>query len=210
VEHIFHARLLPRLQPPVALDVMSSLWPVVVARGLVRGERRRLTSTIYLAPSDPSWTKQFSLHASTIRDALSERVLLLEHVGSTSVPGLSAKPVIDMVLAVANAADESAYVPLLEARGFTLKIREPDWFEHRLLKAPDFAGNLHVFSIGCEEIDCMLTFRNWLRTHDDDRRVYEATKRQLAAQTWTDTQHYADAKSEVIQEILSRARSSTE
>ena len=170
----------------------------------------RLNATVYLAPYDPDWAKQFSLHARQIREALSERVLLLEHVGSTSVPGLSAKPVIDMVLVVANSTDEPSYVPQLEARGFVLTIREPDWFEHRLLKAPDIAGNLHVFSVGCEEIDRMLIFRDWLRMHDDDRRLYEETKRKLAAQTWADTQHYADAKSDVVREILSRARGSTE
>lgn len=174
------------------------------------GERKPLNGTIYLAPYDPDWPKQFSLHAKQIREALSQRVLLLEHVGSTSVPGLSAKPVIDMVLAVSNSADEPSYVPLLEARGFVLRIREPDWFQHRLLKAPDIAGNLHVFSIGCEEIDRMLTFRDWLRAHDEDRRLYEQTKRRLAALTWKDTQHYADAKSDVVREILSRAQRSAE
>ena len=102
-------------------------------------------------------------------------------------------------------ADESYYVPLLEEKGFVLRIREPDWFEHRVLKTPDIAGNLHVFSVGCEEIDRMLAFRNWLRSHDDDRRFYEETKRELAAQTWKDIQNYADAKSEVVQEILARA-----
>ena len=131
--------------------------------------------------------------------------MLLEHVGSTSVPGLSAKPIIDIVLAVANSADESSYVPLLEEKGFVLRIREPDWFEHRVLKTPDIAGNLHVFSVGCEEIDRMLAFRNWLRSDDDDRRFYEETKRELAARTWKDIQNYADAKSEIVQEILARA-----
>ena len=169
------------------------------------GERKPLNSTIYLAPYDPDWPSQFSRQASHIRDALSEKVLLLEHVGSTSVPGLSAKPIIDMVLAVSNSADEPSYVPLLEEKGFVLRIREPDWFEHRLLKTPDIAGNLHVFSVGCDEIDRILAFRNWLRLHDDDRRLYEETKRELAARTWKDIQNYADAKSEVVQEILTRA-----
>jgi GrpB-like predicted nucleotidyltransferase (UPF0157 family) len=177
-------------------------------RAVTLGERTPSNGTVCLAPYDPDWTKQFSLHATHIRGALSERVLLLEHVGSTSVPGLSAKPVIDMVLAVSNSADEPSYVPLLEARGFVLRIREPDWFQHRLLKAPDIAGNLHVFSLGCEEVDRMLMFRDWLRAHDDDRRLYEETKRKLAAQTWKHTQHYADAKSEVVREILARARRS--
>ena len=179
-------------------------------RAVTVGERTPLNSTVYLAPYDPDWTKQFSLHARHIRDALSEGVLLLEHVGSTSVPGLWAKPVIDMVLVVSNSADEQSYVPALEALGFVLRIREPDWFQHRLLKASDIAGNLHVFSIGCEEVNRMLMIRDWLRTHDDDRQLYEETKRKLAAQTWEETQHYADAKSEVVREILGRAGRSTE
>jgi len=169
------------------------------------GEREPLNSTIYLAPYDPDWPSQFSLQARRIRDALSEKVLLLEHIGSTSVPGLSAKPIIDMVLAVSNSADESFYVPPLEEQGFVLRIREPDWFEHRLLKAPNIEGHLHIFSVGCEEIDRMLAFRDWLRVREDDRRLYEETKRKLAARTWKHAQNYADAKSEVVQEILARA-----
>src|SRR5262245_26550990 len=109
------------------------------------GERKPLNGTVYLAPYDPDWPSQFSSHARRIREALAEKVLLLEHVGSTAVPGLSAKPVIDVVLAVEDSADEASYVSALEEQGFVLEIREPGWFEHRLLKAPDFAGNLHVF-----------------------------------------------------------------
>jgi GrpB-like predicted nucleotidyltransferase (UPF0157 family) len=169
------------------------------------GEREPLNGSIYLAPYDPEWASQFSLQADRIRSALAEKVLRLEHVGSTSVPGLSAKPIIDMVLAVPNSADESSYVPPLEKLGFVLRIREPDWFEHRLLKAPDIDGNLHVFSISCEEIDRMIAFRDWLRAHDEDRRRYEVTKRELAARTWRHVQNYADAKSEIVREILTRA-----
>jgi GrpB-like predicted nucleotidyltransferase (UPF0157 family) len=169
------------------------------------GEGEPLNGTIYLSPYDPGWTSQFSLQAARIRAALAEKVLLLEHVGSTSVPGLSAKPIIDMVLAVPDSADESSYVPPLEKQGFVLRIREPDWFEHRLLKAPDIDGNLHVFSVGCEEIDRLLAFRDWLRMHDKDRRRYEETKRELAARTWRHVQNYADAKSEIVREILARA-----
>jgi GrpB-like predicted nucleotidyltransferase (UPF0157 family) len=168
------------------------------------GERAPLNSSIYLAPYDPAWPSMFLLLAKRIRDALSKKVLLLEHVGSTSVPGLSAKPIIDMVLAVSNSADEPSYVPLLEEQGFALRLREPEWFEHRLLKAPHIDGNLHVFSFGCEEINRMLAFRDWLRVHDDDRRLYEETKRELAAGTWKHIQDYADAKSEVVRQILAR------
>jgi GrpB-like predicted nucleotidyltransferase (UPF0157 family) len=170
------------------------------------GERQPLNGSIYLAPYDPEWPSLFARQAQRIRNVLRDKVLLLEHVGSTSVPGLAAKPIIDMVLAVADSADEAAYVPPLEEQGYVLRIREPDWYEHRLLKAPDIDGNLHVFSAGCEEIDRMVMFRDRLRTHAEDRELYEAAKRELAARTWKYTQNYADAKSEVIREILARAR----
>ena len=170
------------------------------------GERQPLNSTIYLAPYDPAWPSLFTRLATQIHEALGDAILLLEHVGSTSVPGLSAKPIIDMVLAVADSSDESSYVKPLEEKGYTLRIREPDWYEHRLLKPPEVEGNLHVFSDGCKEIEQMLLFRNWLRNHADDRLLYEKKKRKLAARTWKYTQNYADAKSEVVQEILARAR----
>jgi GrpB-like predicted nucleotidyltransferase (UPF0157 family) len=170
------------------------------------GERPPLNRTIYLAPYDPEWPAHYARLAQLVRDALGERVLLLEHVGSTSVPGLPAKPKIDMLLVVADSSDETSYVDALEAQGFTLRIREPDWHQHRLLKTPGVAGNLHVFSTGCEEIERMLLFRDWLRAHAADRQLYEETKRELAARTWQYTQNYADAKSQVVEEILARAR----
>ena len=164
-----------------------------------------LNSTIELKPHDPEWPVRYARLASRIRAALAGKVLLLEHVGSTSVPGLSAKPVIDMVLAVADSADESAYVPLLEQLGYVLRIREPGWFEHRLLKTPEADVNLHVFSLGCEEIARLLAFRDWLRANEEDRKLYERTKQELAARTWKYMQNYADAKSGVVNAILARA-----
>lgn len=113
-----------------------------------------------------------------------------------------------MALAVADSSDESSYVPLLEEKGFALRIREPDWHEHRLLKPSDVKGHLHVFSDGCDEVRRMLLFRDWLRTHADDRLLYEQTKLELAARTWKYRQNYADAKREVVEEIMERARRS--
>jgi GrpB-like predicted nucleotidyltransferase (UPF0157 family) len=175
-------------------------------RAVTIGERKPHNSTIHLASYDPNWPLLYELLARRVRNTLSGKVILLEHVGSTSIPGLSAKPVIDMVLAVVDSTEEPSYIPPLEAEGFVLRIREPDWFEHRLLRASDVNSNLHVFSAGCDEIDRMLTFRNWLRIHDADRRLYETSKRELAARTWKHVQNYADAKSQVIENILTRAR----
>jgi GrpB-like predicted nucleotidyltransferase (UPF0157 family) len=164
-----------------------------------------LNSPIALSPYDPQWPQHYAALAHDIRAALDDRALTLEHVGSTSVPGLSAKPVIDIILAVADSGDEPAYVPALEALGYVLKIREPDWFDHRLLKTPDAGVNLHVLTDGCKEIARMIAFRDWLRTHDDDRKLYERTKQELAQRTWKYMQNYADAKSEIVNAILSRA-----
>lgn len=174
-------------------------------RAVTIGEVTPLHGTILLAPYNPEWPAMFALLEKQIRDLLGARVLLLEHVGSTSIPGLSAKPIIDMVLAVEDSADEISYVPPLAAAGYVLKIREPDWFEHRLLKSPVTDGNLHVFSRACEGIDRMLAFRDQLRSSDADRRLYERTKQELAARRWKYVQNYADAKSDVVTDILTRA-----
>jgi GrpB-like predicted nucleotidyltransferase (UPF0157 family) len=122
------------------------------------------------------------------------------------VPGLAAKPVIDILLVVADAADESAYVPALEAAGFVLRIREPEWHEHRLFKGPEISLNLHVFSAGSVEIERLLLLRDRLREDPAERQLYEQAKRELASRTWEYVQDYADAKSEVIEGIISRAR----
>ena len=122
------------------------------------------------------------------------------------MPGLAAKPRIDIVLAVADSSDEPAYVTPLEEAGYVLRIREPDWFQHRVLKGPDTDINLHVFTQGCSEIDRMLLFRDWLRRNEADRQFYERTKKELAHQTWKYTQNYADAKTTVVREILARAQ----
>ncbi len=162
-------------------------------------------STIHLDPYDPAWPVRFEREATRIRATLGARVRLLEHVGSTSVPGLSAKPIIDIVMAVPDSSDEPAYVPDLETAGYILRIREPDWFEHRVFKGPDTNVNLHTFTEGCSEIDRMTEFRDWLRTHDEDRDLYERTKQDLAGREWRFIQHYADAKSEVVEAIIARA-----
>src|SRR5215472_14645078 len=160
---------------------------------------------ITLADYDPGWPLLFDREAARIRAVLGDRAVQVEHVGSTSVPGLAAKPIIDIVLAVPDSADEQAYVPALEAAGYVLRAREPDWFEHRMLKGPDTDINLHVFTAGASEIDRMLLFRDWLRANDGDRDAYLRVKRDLAQRTWRHVQHYADAKSAIVAEIVGRA-----
>jgi GrpB-like predicted nucleotidyltransferase (UPF0157 family) len=160
---------------------------------------------ITLAEYDPGWPRLYAREAARIRAVLGARALRIEHVGSTSVPGLAAKPIIDILLAVADSADEPAYLPSLESAGYLLRIREPGWYEHRMLKGPDTDINLHVFSAGAAEIGRMLRFRDRLRATGADRDLYLQAKRDLARRTWRHVQHYADAKTAVIQEIMDRA-----
>ena len=174
-------------------------------RAAVIGDLAEHNATIHLAEYDPEWPLLYEREAARISAALGPKALQVEHAGSTSVPGLAAKPIIDVVLVVADTRDEEAYVPPLEAAGYVLRIREPDWFEHRSFKGPDTNVNLHTFSEGCEEVERMLAFRDWLRTHDDDRELYEDAKRDLAGREWKYVQNYADAKSAVVEQILERA-----
>jgi GrpB-like predicted nucleotidyltransferase (UPF0157 family) len=172
------------------------------------GELKVLAAPIHIVDYDPAWPDEFDREATRIRSVLGDRALRIEHTGSTSVPGLAAKPVIDIVLVVADSADEAEYAPLLEGAGHRLRIREPEWHQHRMFQGSQTPVNLHVFSIGCDEIERILFFRDWLRSNASDRELYARTKRTLAEQDWKYTQNYADAKSAVIEEIISRARAS--
>lgn len=166
----------------------------------------RADGPIRLADPDPEWAMQYAREEKRIRAALGPRAVQVEHVGSTPIPGLAAKPVIDIVLTVIDSADEAEYLPDVEAAGYVLQFREPDWYAHRFLRDRDPDVQLHVFTVGSPEVERMLLFRDRLRTRSEDRELYERTKRELAARRWDYIQDYADAKSAVIEAILSRAR----
>jgi len=168
------------------------------------GPLRAHDAPITLAAYDPDWPRLFRREADRVRTALGPVALRIEHVGSTSVPGLVAKPIVDVLLVVPDPADEPGYVPQLEAAGYVLRIREPDWFEHRLFKGPDTDVNLHVFGAGSAEVERMLRFRDRLRDDDAARDRYARAKRELARRTWRHVQDYADAKTAVVEEVLGR------
>jgi len=175
-------------------------------RAATVGEPRVLDGTIDLVDYDRAWPDLFTRESERIRSTLGNVARALEHVGSTSVPGLAAKPIIDIALAVSVSANEAAYVPALGAIGYVLRIREPDWYEHRMLARSEPSVQIHVFSEGCPEIERMLLFRNRLCESTADRDLYERTKRQLARRTWRYVQNYADAKTAVVNDIIARAR----
>lgn len=165
--------------------------------------RTRLDGPVRLVAADPSWPAQFEVLRDDIRRVLGRGALHVEHVGSTSVPGLLAKPILDIALVVSDPTSEQDYVPMLVSIGYVLHLREPDWFEHRLLRHRDPAANLHVFGPHCVEVERMIRFRDLLRAREDLRQDYGDTKRELAARHWDYVQDYADAKSHVVERILS-------
>lgn len=153
---------------------------------------------------DPSWPAVFDGVRDRLARALGDRALSIEHVGSTAVPGLWAKPVIDVDLTVADSADEPSWLPDVEALGFELRVREPEWEEHRFLKSMAPEVNLHVWSRGAREPRRHRAFRDWLRAHDDDRARYADVKRSVAARGFDDAMLYNNEKAWVVYDIYER------
>jgi GrpB-like predicted nucleotidyltransferase (UPF0157 family) len=172
--------------------------------GLIGGVEK---SEIKIVDYDPAWRVKYGGHRDVIAQALSDAALRIEHVGSTSVPGLVAKAIIDILVVVRNSADEATYRPQLEDAGYVLRVREPDWNEHRMLRTPEEDVHVHVFSANCPEIERLLTFRDRLRGNARDRLRYAELKLALAKQEWPDMNAYANAKTKVIEEIIAAAKS---
>lgn len=170
---------------------------------LIGGVEKR---EIVLVEHDAQWAARFARHAAAIRGALGSAALRIEHIGSTSVPGLAAKPIVDMLLVVGDSADEEAYRPGLEAAGYVLRVREPAFYEHRMFRTPGKDVHVHVYSPDSPEIERYLLFRDRLRSDAADRGLYEATKRRLAARSWPHMDAYAEAKSAVVEAIIARGR----
>jgi GrpB-like predicted nucleotidyltransferase (UPF0157 family) len=173
-----------------------------IARARVRPH---VPAPIVVVAPDSTWPAVFDRVRARIVAALGPTALEIEHVGSTSVPGLWAKPVIDVDLTVPDSSDEPAFVPALEAAGFELRGREPEWEQHRYFRGSDPDVNVHVFSPGSRESQRERRFRDWLITHADDRAAYGRLKRELAEHGgFTDVMHYNNAKAGLIYDIYER------
>lgn len=161
----------------------------------------RAAAPVVVVEPDPAWAEAFAVVAGRLREALDQRALGIEHVGSTAVPGLRAKPVIDVDLTVADSGAEDEWLPDLERAGFTLRVREPEWEEHRMVRGEGPRCNVHVFSVGARELRRHLMFRDWLRTHPEDRDAYGALKCDLADRGFTDAMLYNNAKAGFVYDL---------
>jgi GrpB-like predicted nucleotidyltransferase (UPF0157 family) len=166
---------------------------------LIGGRERR---AITIADYDPSWLARFEVERARVRDALCAGAIRTEHIGSTAVPGLAAKPIIDLLVTVENPDDENVWVPALVAVGYELRVREPG---HRMFRTSERDVHVHVWRDDDPEVSRYLRFRDRLRRSAEDRETYEQLKRELGRRDWPDMNRYADAKGSVIEEILARA-----
>ena len=163
-------------------------------------EKRQIIVVDY----DPRWPETFRKHEEIIKRVLGSKALSIEHIGSTSVPMLASKPIIDILVVVKDSGDEATYLPALLAAGYVLRVRETDWHQHRMFRTPEQDVHIHILSAGCVEIQKQIAFRDRLRTNAEDRLLYESVKRKLAKEDWPDMDTYAQAKSEVVGEITAR------
>jgi len=171
--------------------------------GVIGGpEKRDITIVEY----NPAWVAEFEKHKKIIADALGNTALQIEHIGSTSVPELAAKPIIDILVVVPDASDESTYLPQLQKVGYVLRVREPDFHEHRMLRTPKKDAHIHIYSPNSPEVERYLVFRDELRRNPEAFKRYETLKRELAAKSWADMNAYAAAKTKVIEDIIASAR----
>lgn len=183
--------------------VRESQRPDVTALEIVGGIEKR---ELVIAEYESNWPVIYERHEARIRAALGTTALQIEHIGSTAVPGLAAKPIIDILVTVGDITAEEEYLAPLLAAGYRLRVREPG---HRMVRTPELDVHVHILQIGEEAAGDYLLLRDHLRHTAADRELYERTKRSLAAMEWRDMNAYADAKTDVITEIKNRARQQT-
>jgi GrpB-like predicted nucleotidyltransferase (UPF0157 family) len=158
---------------------------------------------IKLHSYEDRWVSKFLDHRRQIMNALSAVDIAIEHIGSTSVPGLAAKPIVDILVTVDDITAEEDYLDALLTAGYKLRVREPG---HRLVRTPERDVHVHLYQRGDPAVAEYLLLRDHLRSDARDRALYESTKRALLSRAWDDMNDYADAKTDVILAIKERAR----
>lgn len=170
------------------------------------GSERPVTDLVEVSPYREEWAAAFEAWWTRLAAALGHTAVRIEHVGSTAVPGLEAKPVIDIQVSVDDVDDEARYVPAIEGLGVSLRLREPG---HRYFRP---AGGLprnvqiHVCEAGGEWERDHLLFRDYLRADPEAREAYARLKRELAERYRDDRLAYTEGKTGFILDALEEAR----
>lgn len=187
-------------QPRGAHGPQHRRRPDVTDVDLVGGVEKR---ELFLVEPDASWPTMYASHEARIRGALGGTAVAIEHIGSTAVPGLAAKPIIDILVTVPDITADEDYIDPLVSAGYVLRVREPG---HRLVRTTERDVHVHLLEVGDQAAVDYVLLRDRLRVDTADRQLYENTKRELTQRDWADMNVYADAKTAVIEAIKGRAR----
>ena len=167
-----------------------------------------MSDPIVIVPYDPRWPERFRKLGTALREALGEMALRIDHVGSTAVPGLAAKPIIDVQISVAALEPLHTYRIPLEKAGFVFCAGNPDLSKRYFREPPgDRRTHIHVRCRGSWSEQGALLFRDYLRVHEDDARAYAVLKYRLAEEYRDDRATYTEGKASFIWEIMVRAHS---
>jgi GrpB-like predicted nucleotidyltransferase (UPF0157 family) len=173
---------------------------------LQRTEEPFMPNPVVIAAYDPRWPELFSELGAALRQALSETALRIDHIGSTAVPGLDAKPVIDVQISVVSFEPLDAYRIPIESLGFVFRANNPDLTKRYFRETPgERRTHIHVRRAGSWAEQSALLFRDYVRTHEGDARRYAELKYRLAEKYRDDRLSYTDGKGPFVREIMVRA-----
>lgn len=183
----------------MAREVLAARYPGFQLHGSPRGD------PIEVVPYDPEWPARFRRWRERLAVALGAAAVRIDHIGSTAVPGLAAKPVVDVQVSVADVEDEAAFRPAIESAGVALRSREPGHRYFRPGPGSPREVQVHVWQAGGEFERAHLLFRDYLRSHPAVRDAYASLKRGLAEEYRHDRVGYNEAKTGFILDALGDA-----
>ena len=165
--------------------------------------------TVRLIPYTDEWGRLFEEEKSRLQAAVGKYVLDIQHVGSTSIPGMGAKPIIDIGIAVKNFEEASECIPPIEQLGYEYKGENGIPRRHFFAKGNPTTHHIHVTEIGSRDWNNQIIFRDYLTQHREIAKAYAELKMGLAQRYPTDRESYLDGKAPFIERVLQLARSET-
>jgi GrpB-like predicted nucleotidyltransferase (UPF0157 family) len=165
-----------------------------------------MADRVVIVPYDPGWPLLFRALGTAFRQALGDTALRIDHIGSTAVAGLDAKPIIDVQISVESFEPLDAFRLPLESLGIIFRAENPELTKRYFREAPgERRTHIHVRRAGSWSEQFALLFRDYMRTHDEDARDYAKLKYRLAEQYGEDRRGYTEAKADFLWQIMIRA-----
>lgn len=164
--------------------------------------------SVKLVPYDPLWPQQYEAERCLLLEAIVEKILSIDHIGSTSVPGLGAKAIIDIIVGVEDKKNADEILEAIKPLGYihTSRGEDPNWFCCTCRIAGEVRFHLHLVKFDSDFHLKHIIFRDWLRVHQEDARRYYELKLDLAERYGHDMVIYANAKTDFIRSIVEKAK----